>query len=177
MMNEQSVKSKKGFWSTIVSLLCSAFLVIVVLVAILSRTGSIGLRVIQSGSMTPQLPVGSLIVTKRVLPGEIKPGDVISFAAGSDATVSHRVTQVKKSGTEVSFQTKGDHNQQVDSMLVPAKNLLGKMIFHLPFVGYLLNFLHHPASLIVIICALVFFWILIKMVKLGRNMKSEEQDI
>ena len=43
---------------------------------------------VETGSMEPNLPVGSLIFVKSVPPEEIKSGDVITFALNEDGLLA-----------------------------------------------------------------------------------------
>ncbi|WEV57015.1 signal peptidase I [Ligilactobacillus acidipiscis] len=163
--------------SRLISLLCSIFLLAAIVVVVLSHSGTIGLRVVQSGSMEPHLPVGSLLVTKKILPSKILKDDIISFSTSTDDTVAHRVVNIKGTNDEIMFQTKGDKNRSMDPQLVPETAVLGKVVFHIPFLGYIFQFLQRPASLFLTFFIILFIWILIKLIGIVRNMKSEERII
>lgn len=173
-MNKKQGKVKK-FCHQLVNLLCSIFLLLAIIAATVSHTGAIGLRSIQSGSMEPKLPTGSLIITKSVLPSEISSGDVISFSTDSGDTVSHRVIHVGNDNGETKFQTKGDSNRLLDRQAISEQRVLGKVIFHIPFLGYLVQFLQQPVNLFLIIFGILFICILIKLIRIKRNIKSEDR--
>lgn len=97
--------------------------------------------VVQTGSMTPALPVGSVIYIQKEL--GYKPGDMIAFKNAADQTVTHRVTGVGFR-ENVIYITKGDANKAIDADPVPADRVLGKVFFHIPQVGYLIEFLKMP---------------------------------
>ncbi len=98
-----------------------------------------------SGSMEPNLQIGSLVVTRYVDPETIVPGDIITFhsATESDQLITHRVVGTGHN-SPVNFQTKGDANTKPDPLTVPAHNLVGKVVFHLPYWGYATEFLKTP---------------------------------
>jgi len=98
-----------------------------------------------SGSMEPQLKVGSLVVTRPVEPETIVVGDIITFRPTTvgESMISHRVIDVRRASA-LYFLTKGDANDNPDPFTVPARNLVGKICFHAPYWGYLTEFLKTP---------------------------------
>lgn len=88
-----------------------------------------------SGSMEPEIPVGSLIYVEEAAPEEIQDGEVIAFLSG-DSVVTHRV--VKNQVVEGRFTTKGDANAQEDMSAVDYDAFVGRVNRHYPYVGALL---------------------------------------
>ena len=86
-----------------------------------------------SGSMEPEIPVGSIVYTKAVPPEEIEPGDVIAFSRGEEDVVTHRV--VENYGFDGKFITKGDANEINDFEPIPYENLIGRVERHIPVIG------------------------------------------
>lgn len=86
--------------------------------------------VVLSGSMEPKLPVGSLVVadTERT---DVKIGEIVTFQK-SGRTVTHRVTGRKEHG----YQTKGDANQEADYDLLQPEQIVGTVVFCIPYLGY-----------------------------------------
>jgi len=105
-----------------------------------------------SGSMEPQLQVGSVVVTRPAALGEIKVGDIITYASPRDGNLtSHRVIEVIGS-TPSQFRTKGDANEDADPFTVPAENVVGKVCFHLPYLGYTAHFIKTFPGLLLTLC-------------------------
>lgn len=100
---------------------------------------------ILSESMTPTLTMGGVIGLQNVEPEEVRVGDIIGFKLeGMDTPVCHRVVEVVRTVEGVGFRTKGDASEDVDSWVVKPGNLLGKVIFHLPSLGYAAKFIKTP---------------------------------
>lgn len=102
-------------------------------------TGSAQALIVLSGSMTPLMLPGDMIVAKSVNPDELTVGDVVVFrGAGekADSLVTHRIINIQE-GKERVFQTKGDANEEKDDFTVPASDVVGKLTFVIPFAGYL----------------------------------------
>ena len=85
-----------------------------------------------SGSMEPEIPVGSMIVVHPTPAAEIAEGDVIAFTKG-EYVITHRVTS--NNTIEGRFKTKGDANEQEDLNTVSYSEYIGKVVFHLPLLG------------------------------------------
>src|SRR3990172_3229847 len=103
--------------------------------------------VVGSGSMAPTLHVGSLAVTRPVEAEAIAVGDIITFDPQgitlSANLITHRVIGIERN-SPLRFRTRGDANEQADPFTVPARNLVGRVDFHAPYLGYVAQFLRTP---------------------------------
>ena len=112
--------------------------------------------VVQTGSMEPTYPVNCIcFVNRNKSLEEISVGDVISFRIGKEIVVTHRVTSI--SGNE--YTTKGDANLTEDSDPVTAENYIGKIVFMIPKIGYIPNFLHTRKGLITAVVVILLLLI------------------
>lgn len=92
--------------------------------------------VVQSGSMTPALPVGAIVyVDTNADPEGLVPGDVIAFDLGEGKTCTHRIEACNADGT---YTTKGDANEFADKAPVDPSEVIGTVTFDVPLAGYLL---------------------------------------
>ncbi len=111
-----------------------------------------------SGSMEPEIPVGSIVCSQKVEFADLKENDIISYQVSSDTIVTHRIVSIDNEKKQVI--TKGDANNVNDANPVPSSNIIGKVVFSLPLIGYIS--IHMQSMLgIVIICAIVFILILL----------------
>ena len=92
--------------------------------------------VAHGGSMRPAINVGDLAVIKRVNPSQIHVGDMLTFHRRRQV-VTHRVIEVLSNGD---FITKGDANDAPDTEPVPKSDVIGKAIFIVPYVGYVVHY-------------------------------------
>jgi signal peptidase I len=103
-----------------------------------------------SGSMEPTLPVGCVQVTKPIKPENIKAGDIITFRSPTNGKLmSHRVVAVEQDQS-YQFRTKGDANEDVDPYSVPSENVVGRVCFRVPHVGYVVEYLKTPIGFILL---------------------------
>ena len=145
-------------WSIICKILNAFFLVvliglIVILLYLAIGSKGNGLPFLQnyqmftvlSGSMEPTLNVGGVIIVEKVDPMTLQEGDIITFISNdtslSGQVVSHRIIQVVDNNNGRMFITKGDANEDRDDAAAVPTNVIGRVIFHIPYLGYLLNFM------------------------------------
>lgn len=158
-------KTIKQIWNWI----SSALVGIVVLLAIaLVGVRLVGLQpyVVLSGSMRPAYEVGSLIYVKSVDYRELKAGDPITYMINQDAVVTHRIVEVLPDDTEPDtlwYITKGDANATEDGAPVHYRNVIGKPVFSIPYLGYVSNYIQSPPGMYVALsfCAVLLvtaFW-------------------
>lgn len=124
-------------------ILWAAILLCLVLAA--PRLAGIKTYVVISGSMEPAIPVGSMVYSKEVDPATLETGDVIVFYSsnaqqgsadtGDMIPITHRVVTNDIAAQEIT--TKGDANEQNDLSKVSYINVEGKVIFHVPHLGYI----------------------------------------
>ena len=123
---------------------------IVVLLAIaLVGVRLIGLEpyVVLSGSMEPTYHVGSLIYVKSVDYKDLKVGDPITYMLSQDTVVTHRIVEVLADGEDpntLRYFTQGDANAVADGSSVHYKNIIGKPVFSIPYLGYVSNYIQNP---------------------------------
>jgi len=146
--------------------------------------GNIELKIVKSGSMEPNIPTGSLVVVKPAAAYSI--GDVITFGADtrSEIPTTHRIVSFAGEDGQTMYTTKGDANEEVDPKTTLKNDVIGKVVFHMPYVGFVLDFARQPlgfALLIGIPAALVIMeevFAIAKEVKvaLRRRRGDEEGD-
>lgn len=87
------------------------------------------LYTVQSGSMLPQIKVGSIVVSRKATNYQV--GDVITFK-NAPVPTTHRIQAIKDSV----YITKGDANDSADTEPVQKYQILGKVVLILPYFGY-----------------------------------------
>ena len=124
-----------GVFTTI--LVCISIFLVVALVGV--RLFGIDIYSVLSGSMEPAISTGDLVYVKSTKPENVKEGDVITFSIDNETVATHRVVEVINKNENYSFRTKGDANQVEDNKLVTSQNLVGKVLFHIPKFGLILD--------------------------------------
>lgn len=107
--------------------------------------------VIVSKSMVPTININDAIVIKRDNNNKYDIGDIISFFSTeydhNGIVVTHRVVDKTTSNGITSYVTKGDNNPIADGDRVNVSNVYGKVMFVIPKLGYIHNFLVKPKNL------------------------------
>jgi signal peptidase I len=107
-----------------------------VLIVIPRATHGVALTVL-TGSMAPDIPVGSTVIDRPVDTGTLHVGDIATYqkAPGVDEYITHRIVKIDTSTTPTTFTFKGDANRGPDITPVPATAIRGKVWFHVPYLG------------------------------------------
>lgn len=153
----------------IISNFITVFLVIVITILLLVhiiglKTGGppnlFGYRAfyVSSGSMTPTIPVGSLILVKETDPEDIKEKDIITYEDSNKTVVTHRVIEIDQ--YDQSFVTQGDANESEDPFPVEAAQLIGRVVFHIGYIGYIFDFIRSKYGLIALSAFLLLLLVL-----------------
>lgn len=109
--------------------------------------GPKGIRffVVLSGSMEPSIHTASVVLVASQ--DKYVKNDVITFLANpkaklrdANATVTHRVVNVKDDEGRRMYETKGDANNAPDRETVAQSSVLGKVLFSIPYLGKLIAF-------------------------------------
>ena len=90
---------------------------------------------IETGSMTPAVRTGDVVLVDDADPGDLRPGAIVTFADESrdGRLVTHRVDELNDDGT---FTTKGDANADPDSRPVRLDDVQGVGRAVVPAIGH-----------------------------------------
>jgi len=124
---------------------------------------------VRSGSMSPTIPVGGLVIATRAPADALGVGDVIVFhRPDQPATmVVHRIYAVEQTPTGRAFLTKGDANASPDGWTVPAAGEGWRATYAFSRAGFTVGWLHAAVSrrgwlgafaIVAAICALISIW-------------------
>lgn len=124
-----TVKVLKIIMSSLSVLLIAALIAIA-----LSRFFDIYYFSVLSGSMSPDIPAGSLVVCAPEELENIQEGDVVSYVTDKNLTVvTHRVTSIDVENGIIT--TRGDANEGEDPPVLSA-NVIGVVKHSIPYLGY-----------------------------------------
>mgnify|MGYP000167901275 FL=1 len=134
-------KAKRALTVALAVFLVAAALVTAV-VAVPQVAGGDESFVVVSGSMSPTIEAGDIVVVDEASPSDIEEGDIITFdrTPGDDKRTMHRVVGVVSQNDRRYFRTKGDANEEADPQLVPADAVIGTVQFSIPYVGWAYSF-------------------------------------
>lgn len=133
--------------------------------------------VIISGSMTPYLEIGDIVLVKEIEQSELNTGDIISFRSGN-SVITHRITNVEQDAKgNILYETKGDSNNSTDSNKVNFNEIEGKYIQKIPWLGNLALLLKNKIVLIWIILIFYMVYMHNSKVEQRRLMRKEKRRV
>jgi signal peptidase len=147
----------------IVTTIISAVLTIILigvaglfLASLIPLPGSIEVKIVKSGSMEPAIPTGSLVIIKpdvTTYGAKYNVGEIITFGPDTarEIPTTHRVLAISRDGDGFVYTTKGDANEEQDPNPVPASDVIGQVVFSLPYAGYILDFAKKPLGFTLLI--------------------------
>jgi signal peptidase len=148
---------KIGYGIFIAAIIALALLLIVSLFPV---SGNYKVKIVMSGSMEPSIHTGSIVVIKPE--SSYISGEVITFGKDTKKIIptTHRIVDIRAQDGKYVYRVKGDANPTPDVNEVLQSEVIGKVIFTVPYVGFLLDFAKKPAGftlLIILPAAVIIF--------------------
>ena len=160
---------------------CILIGLVVLLAILLVGVRLVGLEpfVVLSGSMEPTYHVGSLVYVQKVDYMELKEGDPITYMLDQDTVVTHRIIEVLVDEEDPNVRryfTQGDANDIPDGTSVHYKNIIGKPMFTIPYLGYVSNYIQNPPGMYVAIAAGAILILLVFLPDLFADDKKKKEE-
>lgn len=155
------------------AVLLAVLLVIAGLIAVPMLMGYQEMAVL-SGSMEPELSVGSLVYVKPVDAAELNPGEICTYTLQDGEThVTHRVESIDTEAQ--TLVTKGDANEDADATPVAFSQVVGRVEFHIPLLGYITLNIKTPVG-IMSICGVLLLIIILNFVPALIDADKEDKE-
>lgn len=123
--------------------------------------------VIISGSMSPTLNVGDIVIVHSIGSSGIKVGDIIAYRMEGRQIVVHRVVYMGPEGV----RTKGDANPDPDPFIVRYSEILGKVVLAIPKLGYI-TIIFQTGGLAAYLAIAISMSLVLLLVYVRRHFKS-----
>jgi len=140
------------------------------------------LLAVASGSMIPTLNVGDLIVVQggfnvSNINAAYGTGDIIVFHKpyDPDELIVHRAVEMHTSVNTTYLKTKGDNNNGVDPWEITDNDLVGKVVWTIPYLGNVPLFVRTPTGMMIIIVLIVILVLLEFIIPLAEEKKKADQ--
>ena len=170
-MKNKKIKLLENIIFTVLMIIIVSLIVITAQARVMGREPSLlghRIYIVETGSMLPEIKIDSMIIVREMGAEKINIGDIITYYGHSgENKITHRVVAIENNGEY--FITRGDANNVDDPLPVTEENLIGKVIFHIPYIGLLFKFITNKVVLSIII-SITIFSIIIPI--LGKNRKS-----
>jgi len=165
------VASKKiKLISNIATIVVIIFFLFITAVSLIPKVMGLSGYFVESDSMAPTFTKGSVVFTEKVEFEDIRVGDILTFES-EDTTkrFTHRVYELDNN--EQLIYTKGDANDTRDPLPTSYKFVKGRVIYILPFMGYVIEALNSTAGRIVA-GVVIILWLAIE-IELYRTKRKE----
>jgi len=109
---------------------------LLLIVSVFPITGNFKVLTVQSGSMMPAIKTGSIVLVKPT--NNYKIGGIITFGqiSKTKTPTTHRIAEIEVANGQPIYTTKGDANNAPDQKQVSAKEVIGRVLLDVPFLGY-----------------------------------------
>lgn len=161
----QSSESKRKYANLhrVMTISGYTFAIVLLMFSGLSFGGVVKARIVLTGSMEPAIRPGDIIITTPITRKEPKIGDVVAYEAkrfnGENVAVfSHRIIS---GDLQNGFVVKGDANKSPDNQKPKAPDILGVVIFVIPFLGNILT----PKALFLLVPCIFGLWLIMDAMK------------
>lgn len=172
-------KAVKVLLEWIGNLVIAGAALLVVFMLVSPRLG-LGVHPVLSGSMEPALKVGGVIVTKQVSLKDVKKGDVISYRR-EGMPITHRVIDITSQDGKISFQTKGDANEDPDPYtVIPKGERVAKTILFLPYFGFLAGLMKNKMNFLFLVgipAVLLIAWYILDIFREAKNQRKKDRPV
>lgn len=144
-----------------IALLSSLAIVLVIALAVASfvpRAFGYTPYAVLSGSMEPELPVGSMVFVRHVEPTDIAVGDNVTFYRSDGAVVTHQVYEIDPVAQTIG--TQGIANKNADGIIMhdaeytPFSRVIGIVSFCVPCLGFVNAYCTTMPGLLVVVAVL-----------------------
>jgi len=128
------------------------------------------------------LHTGDLIIVEGVNVSDIYAapypnGTIVVYRrSDNDELIVHRAIE-KRTGQDgkVTYVTKGDGNTSPDPGPIPAENVIGKVIFRIPWVGHLALFMRNSSGIYLIVAIIIILLVIELLIPMIRRKKPETE--
>jgi len=112
----------------------------IIIISLPFAAGPVKIFNVESPSMEPTINKGSYVFVMKQPSYSL--GDIITFKSSqSTLIVTHRIVKIEKIFNTIFITTKGDSNEYPDSNLVSLNEILGKVVFSIPYLGTCVSFI------------------------------------
>lgn len=162
-MEAEKISKKNINISKVLNLAVVGLFIILVLNILTTKSDKlfeiIGYRsyTILSGSMEPEFYPGDIVITQHKIKTDIKFGDVVTFRDDEGVIITHRIIEE----VDGVYITQGDNNNVKDKGVLKEDDIIGKVKFSIPKIGYLINFLSKPIIIaveMILLAVFIFFY-------------------
>ena len=139
--------------------------------------------IVVTESMEPVLNVNDMVIASAFNADEAEVGDVITFKAdidynGTKEVVTHYIYEIDRSGEEAIIRTHRHFEEGAtvtpDTWLIPEGDVIGSYSTHIPYIGYIINFVKSIYGMAVILINII---IITAIVKINKQIAKRDEEL
>jgi signal peptidase len=155
-----------------VFLVAVIIIIVLLLITLFPIKGNYQVKIVKSGSMEPSIHTGSIVIIKPNTNYTI--GDIVTFGKDTkkDIPTTHRITKSRAQQGVIMFTTKGDSNEDNDTNEIRQSDIHGKVLFSIPFLGYIIDLARKPIGFVVFIILPAIIVVYDEGVKIFKEIKK-----
>lgn len=115
---------------------------------LLLKAEGMNIYVVLSGSMNPTVETGSVVLVDTEYEDYVI-GDIVTYKI-DDQLVTHRIVEME----EDICRTKGDANEVPDSGVIKKSQILGKVKYVIPTLGYVISYMQSKKVILILLTVL-----------------------
>ncbi len=136
--------------------------------------------VIVSGSMSPELEIGDVIISRAYGGEELQVGDVVQYVAKSGEKageiITHEIVRIEGSGYDATIVTKGVANPEEDPA-ISGRDVLSVMKHKTFILDKFYGLIMHPAGFVILVILPMAGMIVYEIVEMVRSIRKEAKEI
>ena len=130
--------------------------------------GGVKVKIVKSGSMEPTIKTGGIVVIRPTASYGV--GDIITFGTDTKTQIptTHRILKIENGN----LTTKGDANDAADPSQTRVSEVRGKVLFTIPYLGYVLDFAKKPLGFLLLVGVPALIVIIDEINKILREVRK-----
>ena len=152
-----------------------AAIAVLLIVSTFEIPGNFKVMTVLSGSMEPAIKMGSIVVVKPA--DDYKIGDIITFGPYSKRKppTTHRIYDIEVVEGKPVYITKGDANNAPDNRKIYKRDIVGKVLFDIPYAGFAVETARKPFGFMLLIIVPALLIIYDEARKIWEEVKKESR--
>ena len=147
-----------------------------------SGNNIVEIKIVKSGSMEPVIKTGSIVIIRPSASYAYAVGDIVTFGKDTSDSVptTHRIVRSRQEAGATYYTTKGDANEEADPEETNSREIIGPVLFSIPYAGFILDFAKQPvgfSALIGVPAALVILYEVFGIFEEIKKMRARKYEI
>jgi len=136
---------------------------------------------VDTDSMSPTLPINTLILTRRVDPADLQVDDIVTFIRFNETTITHRIYEIYENHQNAGirgFRLIGNRSDEPDNEIHQGGNLIGRMVLsNYPFGQFMMYAYHNFLFIMMFVISILLTLFLLKRKIVPKSPHSHKESM